>query len=224
MRAADVALRRPFSGAKMRAMTVVYTSLTKASPHITLSAWSGRLLGIFSVALVIRVVFVLCLRDGFYFPDSVDYSAAVKNLLATGGFGESYRRPPIYPLFLAGIYALFGEKILAVRLVEALMGACLAVIIASVASRIVGERTAALAGLLWSIYPTGIFIAGLVYPTGVATLLLACAMSCLVTKAHEEAAPARAIGGDLLRPRGTDSARRPRHGRRHRVLDGLLVP
>jgi 4-amino-4-deoxy-L-arabinose transferase-like glycosyltransferase len=196
--AADVALKWPFYGAKMRAMTVVHTSLTKVFPHITLSVWSGRLLGIFSLALVIRMVFVLSLQDGFYFPDSVDYSAAATNLLATGGFGESYRRSPTYPLFLAGIYALFGQKIVAVRLVEALMGACLAVMIASVASRIVGERAAALAGLLWSIYPAGIFIAGLVYPTGLATLLLACVMLCIVTKAGEEAAPARVIGGGIF--------------------------
>jgi 4-amino-4-deoxy-L-arabinose transferase-like glycosyltransferase len=198
MKAADVALRWMFRGAKMLAMTVVRISVMRAFPHITLSRWTGRLFCIFGLAFIIRGIFVLSLQDGFYFPDSVDYSAAAANLLAAGELGETYKRPPIYPLFLAGIYALFGQKIIAVRLVEALMGASLAVMTASLARRMVGERVAVLAGLLWSIYPTAIFIAGLVYPTSLATLLLACAMLCTVTKADEQPAPARVIGAGIF--------------------------
>jgi 4-amino-4-deoxy-L-arabinose transferase-like glycosyltransferase len=165
---------------------------------LDLSGWRRTVICIFAVALLIRGAFVLALKDGFYFPDSVDYSSAAVSLLVKGEFGENYRRPPIYPLFLAGIYALFGEKIVAVRLVEALLGACLAVVIAIIAKRIAGDQVGALAGLLWSIYPLGVFIAGLVYPTSMATMLLACAMLCIVTKADQELTPGRMVVGGIF--------------------------
>jgi glycosyltransferase involved in cell wall biosynthesis/4-amino-4-deoxy-L-arabinose transferase-like glycosyltransferase len=163
-----------------------------------LSSWRRTLMAIFAAALIIRVVFVLTLKDGFYFPDSVDYSSTAVNLLVHGEFGETYGRAPVYPLFLAGIYVLFGQKLAVIRMVEALLGAGLAVVIAIMARRIDGKEAGILAGLLWSIYPTGIFITGLVYPTNVATILLACAMLCMVTKAHQELAPSRVVLGGIL--------------------------
>jgi 4-amino-4-deoxy-L-arabinose transferase-like glycosyltransferase len=165
---------------------------------IALSGWWRRVFCLFVLAFIIRGVFILTLRDGFYFPDSVDYSRAAVSLIVDGEFGETYRRSPGYPLFLAGIYGLVGEKIVAVRLVEAFLGACLVVVIAIIAQRIAGDQVGALAGLLWSIYPMGVFIVGLVYPTNVATLLLACAMLCLVTTAEEGLAPGRVIVGGIL--------------------------
>src|SRR3989304_6866803 len=94
-----------------------------------LSGWRRSIIAIFVFALLVRLVFILTLQDGFYFLDSPVYSTAAVNLVTNGEFGETYTRPPIYPLFLAGIYAVFGEKILAVRMVESVLGACLAVLI-----------------------------------------------------------------------------------------------
>lgn len=76
---------------------------------------------IFVLALSVRLVFIFTMQEGFYFGDSVQYSAAAVNLLANGEFGESYTRPPVYPVFLAGIYAVFGYKMLAVRAVCSFM-------------------------------------------------------------------------------------------------------
>jgi 4-amino-4-deoxy-L-arabinose transferase-like glycosyltransferase len=160
--------------------------------------WRRMVVSTFLLALLIRSVFIFTLQDGFYFPDSVDYSKAAVNLLAHGDFGESYQKSPIYPLFLASIYAVFGENIAAVRLVEVVLGACLAVIIAVIGRRIAGSVVGALAGLLWSIYPLGIFIAGLVYPTSVATLLLACAVLCLLAQASQELGLGRIVLGGIL--------------------------
>ena len=130
------------------------------------------MLSIFIIALLIRGVFILSLQDGFYFPDSVEYSQAAINLLTSGQLGESYHRPPGYPVFLAGVYLFFGKSMLAVRMVESVMGALLAVLIALIGKRL-GREVGALAGALWSIYPIGVFVAGLVYPTQIAAFLLA---------------------------------------------------
>jgi 4-amino-4-deoxy-L-arabinose transferase-like glycosyltransferase len=189
---------RLMSGPKTGDRTAGQKRVKRITSNVTLSSWSGRLGCIFALALIIRAVFVLSLQNGFYFPDSVGYSRAAQNLITHGEFGETYRRSPGYPLFLAGIYTLFGQEIVAIRLVEAVMGACLAVVMATMARRIGGEHVGGLAGLLWSIYPVGIFIAGLVYPTGLATTLLACGMLCMVTKADQELAPGPVLLGGIF--------------------------
>jgi 4-amino-4-deoxy-L-arabinose transferase-like glycosyltransferase len=172
--------------------------VNRVSLNIDLSGWQRTIICIFIAAFMIRAVFILALTDGFYFPDSVDYSKAAVNLLMKGEFGETYRRSPLYPVFLAGIYALFGEKIAPVRMVEALLGACLAVVIALIAGRIAGAQVGALAGILWSVYPLGVFVVGLVYPTHLATMLLACALLCMVAQADQELAPGRVVLGGIV--------------------------
>jgi 4-amino-4-deoxy-L-arabinose transferase-like glycosyltransferase len=152
----------------------------------------------FVLALSVRLAFIFTMQNGFYFGDSVKYSAAAVNLLTNGKFGEKYTRPPVYPVFLAGVYAVFGEKILAVRIVESVLGAGLAVLIAVLAARIGGAQVGALAGLLWSVYPIAVFIAGLVYPETVVTVLLVCGVLCMVTTANHELGPRRIFIGGVL--------------------------
>src|SRR5690242_1662424 len=125
-----------------------------------LGNWHTILLFIFALALLTRGVFIFTLQDGFYFPDSVDYSQAAVNLITHGELGQDYNRPPGYPVFLAAIYEFLGQSILAVRMVESLTGALLAVVIGMIGKRIGGEILGAIAGMLWSIYPLGIFIVG----------------------------------------------------------------
>ena len=151
--------------------------------------WRQTLLAIFLAALAIRGVFILTLQDGYYFPDSVSYSGAAVNLLTNGELGKAYNRPPGYPVFLAAIYLLFGNGIFAVRMVESVMGALLAVVIAMIARRIGGTTVGALAGFLWSIYPIAVFITGLVYPTNLLTTLLALGILCFVPKPGRDLLP-----------------------------------
>jgi 4-amino-4-deoxy-L-arabinose transferase-like glycosyltransferase len=150
------------------------------------SSWRRTLLVIFVLALFTRGVFISTQQEGFYFPDSVRDFQAAKNLIANAEFDADYDRAPAYPVFLAAVFTLFGESILAVRVVESLMGALLAVMIATLGKRAVGEIVGTLAGTLWSIYPLGIFLAGLVYPTTLATTLLACGVWCVLPDPQEE--------------------------------------
>ena len=160
--------------------------------------WRRTLLSVFIVALLIRGIFVLTLQDGFYFPDSIEYSGAAHNLLISGQLGEAYNRPPAYPVFLAAIYILFGEHILAVRMVESIMGALLAVIIASIGKRIGGQAAGAIAGILWSGYPLGVFIAGVLYPTNLLTLLLACGVLCFLPNSQQQFSSKRLFVAGVL--------------------------
>ena len=164
-----------------------------------LDNWPRALLFIFVAALFIRGVFVLSLQDGFYFWDSISYTRAAGNLLSAGEFPETFQRSPGYPVFLAALFAVFGNSILAIRLVESVTGALLAVVIAMLGKRVGGVGVGALAGVLWSIYPLGIFIAGLVYPNGLMTMLLACGALCLLPESHKNLSRKRVfVGGVLL--------------------------
>jgi 4-amino-4-deoxy-L-arabinose transferase-like glycosyltransferase len=69
---------------------------------------------------------------------------------------------------------------------ESVVGALLAVVIALIGRRIGGDQVGALAGILWSIYPLGVFIAGLVYPTSVLTMLLAGGVLCFLPNSDQE--------------------------------------
>ena len=160
--------------------------------------WGRTLLSMFVLALLIRGGFVLTLQDGFYFPDSIEYSGAALNLLISGDLGIAYNRPPAYPVFLAGIYLFFGESILAVRMVESVIGALLAVIIALIGKRIGGQTVGVIAGILWSIYPLGIFITGILYPTNLLTVLLACGVLCCLPDSQQEFSPKRLFAAGVL--------------------------
>jgi 4-amino-4-deoxy-L-arabinose transferase-like glycosyltransferase len=162
------------------------------------SAWQRSLLAIFVTALFIRSVFILTQQNGFYFPDSLGYSQAATNLLAHGTLGAAYDRSSMYPLVLAAIYALFGQHIVAIRLVQAVMGACIAVLIALIARHIGSKGVCILAGVLWSVYPLGVFIAGLEYPVSVTALLLAVAVLCMMTNVQQALGAGRVVLGGFF--------------------------
>src|SRR5262245_50710342 len=150
-----------------------------------LANWRRTAVSIFVLAFLTRGTFIATQRDGFYFPDSLEYSRVAVNLLSVGEFGADFRLAPGYPVFLSVVYWCFGESIFAVRIVESFMGAVLAVIIATLGKRVGGEIVGVLAGTIWAIYPLGIFIAGLVYPQGLGAALLACAVYGLLPAPHE---------------------------------------
>ena len=49
------------------------------------------------------------MQNGFYFADSVKYSAAAVSLLATGDFGEKYTRPPVIRYSSPGLRRVWRE-------------------------------------------------------------------------------------------------------------------
>jgi 4-amino-4-deoxy-L-arabinose transferase-like glycosyltransferase len=115
-------------------------------------------------ALIPRLLYVL-LGDrlgwiGPTNPDSLQYQALARDLLAGRGWApdaanatESLFRPPLYPCFLAGLYALFGQAVGVVRVAQAILGGASAAIAAAIARRAYGGRAGWIAGLLFAINP-----------------------------------------------------------------------
>lgn len=84
---------------------------------------------IFLLAVFFRILVVVWGvgfdRDLTFF-DARDYDRHALNFLSGKGLTNGIAwasRPPLYPLFLAGVYRLFGHSYLAVRLLQSLLGA-----------------------------------------------------------------------------------------------------
>jgi hypothetical protein len=132
------------------------------------------------LAGVLRLAYVFSLENRYYFFDTVHYDSAAKSILAGNGFGPSlhyydsyanYCLEPIYPLFLAGVYALFGQSYLAVRIFQALLSLLQIYFIYRIT--LIIRPTAALYALTFAaVYPFFIYISGLLYSTQVFSLLL----------------------------------------------------
>jgi 4-amino-4-deoxy-L-arabinose transferase-like glycosyltransferase len=78
------------------------------------------------------------------------------------------------------------------------MGALLAVIIALIGKRIGGQNAGAIAGILWSMYPLGVFIAGVLYPTNLLTVLLAFGVLCFLPESQQQFSPKRVFAAGVL--------------------------
>jgi 4-amino-4-deoxy-L-arabinose transferase-like glycosyltransferase len=154
---------------------------------------------IFLVALLIRVIFVFTLKDGFYFADEFDYTLIARYFVEHGKLPESFDRSPLFPLFLAGLFKLGGESLFYIRIVQAALGAIITLQIVVIGRRVGGLGVGIVAGVLWAIYPMSTFMSGIFYPAILLTGLMTSAVLCLLPSAKNYAYTARvALAGLLL--------------------------
>jgi 4-amino-4-deoxy-L-arabinose transferase-like glycosyltransferase len=87
------------------------------------------------------------------------YDVMARGLLHTGefahGMGRAYRTPA-YSGLLAGVYAVCGENIRAVWLVQSVLGALTAALVVLIAALLFSPRAAFLAGLIQAVWPTAV--------------------------------------------------------------------
>jgi 4-amino-4-deoxy-L-arabinose transferase-like glycosyltransferase len=129
-----------------------------------------------AAALAVRFLY-LATANGPAFTDPLidaDYYDYLGTRLAAGeGFETgAFWQPPLYPLFVALLYALFEPSLVIVRVAQALIGAGVAAMTADLAERASGERRSGLiAGLLVALCGPMVFYDGELLPTSLATAL-----------------------------------------------------
>jgi len=139
------------------------------------------LIWILFAAFIIRFAFILVLQpNGYYFSDTRHYDTAAQSILAGEGFGEKYNRSPLYPVFMAGVYALFGHSFTAMRTVEALLSVLLILLVFQIAKRVFGDTAAWLSAILAAAFPHFILLTGILYSTNLFTVLLALSIYSLI--------------------------------------------
>ena len=102
--------------------------------------------------------------------------------IATGdwlGQGVFYQAP-LYPYFLAVVYRLFGDGAFQLRLIHAVIGATSCALLAAAGARLWGRR-GIVAGVMLAMYPTAIFLDGLLEKSALVTLFTAMLLFLLAT-------------------------------------------
>ncbi len=138
------------------------------------TAWPALAL-VLVVAGAVRLGYVLTLGNTLnvtFEADPLTYDQLARNLLAGRPYvGASFYFPagtehptalwdPLYPLFLAGIYALVGHDFLAVRLVQVVLGTASCGLLYVLGRSIFGPRIALLGAGFAAIYPFFIYYTG----------------------------------------------------------------
>jgi hypothetical protein len=161
-------------------------------------SWRRRLgppFVIFGVALAVRVVYLLSIRNAFFFEhlqtEPQHYDAwATEIVRGTAHASVPFDEAPAYPYFVALIYAVVGHSVMAVCAVQALLGAAASAAIGMVAGRGAGRRAAWIAGGVAAFYAPSIYFTGQLEP---ATLAVAAVCGALVITPDDAATPRRWI-------------------------------
>ncbi len=124
------------------------------------------------LALVLRLAFLVVIGEGYAFGDAAEYDRVARTLLSQGTLGESGPRQPVFPLLIAADYLLHVPDHLLTRFLVALFGAGAVAAVAALGRRVGGPLVAVLAAAAAAVFPTLVFMSGILYPTTLYTLLL----------------------------------------------------
>lgn len=154
----------------------------------------------------LRLTYVLLAgKSELSWGDEVTYDLLAQNLV--GGYGycfvpghPSLLRAPLYPLLLAGVYALFGHSYIVVVSVQAIVGGLSAFLMVMLGRRLFKEMASPIvAACFFACHPLLIFATGLLYSETIYLfLLLLFTYSCLMVAESQRRKAWAVIGGVLL--------------------------
>ncbi|MBU1864227.1 MAG: glycosyltransferase family 39 protein [Candidatus Omnitrophica bacterium] len=127
------------------------------------TTYKTALILIFTLALFIRVFYVLTIATGPLISDAATYDTlAIKLLEGPPFFDAAYdsRRAPLYPLFLALWYYGAGHHYLIIKLAQALLSSLLVFIMYSLAQLFFNKRTALFSAAIVAVYPIFLYYSG----------------------------------------------------------------
>lgn len=129
-------------------------------------------------ALFIRLLYLATILDNPYFTvpitDEAMYDTWARAIVAGENFTGNYPYfdSPLHAYYLAAIYWLFGHNLLAVRIIQVIIGTVNVFVLYQIARRLFGEPTAKVAGLLAATYLPFLYFEGLLLKESVALFLL----------------------------------------------------
>ncbi len=144
--------------------------------------------GILLAALAIRVAWVLATPDYRLVHDALDYDNHAASIAAGEGFATSYGRatafrPPLYPVFLAGVYWLVGgSDLVAARIANAFVGTAIVALIGVLAFQLWGRRESLVAMALGAVYVPLILVGQSVMSEPLAVLCMLAALAAALKR------------------------------------------
>ena len=118
---------------------------------------------VFLLSLSIRLLYVAFIPSKLVWYDEIKYNEKAENLLKNGTYG-SVEFAPGEPFFIFGIYKLFGESIIAVRIAEALLGALSCIFLFILGNYLFSFGVGLTSAVIMSFYPFYIFSVGTLFP------------------------------------------------------------
>ena len=138
------------------------------------SGWNARLFWVMGLALLIRLAFVLLYPQVEVRADALGYDQEASALAfhSDGMPATQVSKGPVYPLFLAASYRIFGHEYAAVRIIQAVISALTIPLLYGVGRRVFGRPAAWMASLLAAVYPPFISYTGWLLTETLSVLLL----------------------------------------------------
>jgi D-tyrosyl-tRNA(Tyr) deacylase len=118
------------------------------------------------------LLFVALAPGEMQWPDAREFEAVGRSLLESGTYGPHTLRPPGYPTLIAAVYLVFGPGLLALRLVEALLGVLSVALIGVVGARVFGRRAGLIAAALAALHPVLAFLPTIQYSENTLVLVV----------------------------------------------------
>ena len=136
-------------------------------------------------AFLLRCLYIWQIADAPFFElrigDSEAYHLWAQRIAAGDWLGQDvFYQAPLYPYFLAVVYRIFGDGAFQLRLLQAVIGATSCALIAAAGARLWGRR-GIVAGVILAIYPTAIFLDGLLEKSALVTMFTALLLALLAT-------------------------------------------
>jgi tetratricopeptide (TPR) repeat protein len=127
----------------------------------------GPAAAVFLVALTIRLLHIWQIRSAPFFTvlmgDAHGYDEWARRIAGGEWIGRDvFYQAPLYPYFLGVLYATLGHNLLAVRLVQAVVGSASCLLLALAGRRLFSARTGLIAGLGLALYAPAIFFDALI--------------------------------------------------------------
>jgi 4-amino-4-deoxy-L-arabinose transferase-like glycosyltransferase len=150
------------------------------------------------LVLSLRLIYVFCIPNAIaHWRDGLSYDNIARNLISGVGYWDTtgewpgeppYANPsaptarwmPGYPLFIAGVYLIFGESYRTVYAAQAVLGVVIAGFIYLLAKYTLGKRAGVLAVFLYAVDPFAINICGRFQTEQLFTLLVTAALYCFL--------------------------------------------
>jgi 4-amino-4-deoxy-L-arabinose transferase-like glycosyltransferase len=150
----------------------------RTAPFYRRLAWVG--LG----ALILRAIYLLELRGDALVAvpvgDGWQYDAWAQAIARGEWLGaQAFYQTPLYPYFLAAIYSAFGYSLMAVRAIQAVLGAASCVLLGMAGRRFFSERAGLIAAVLLAIYPWAVFSDGLIQKSSLDAFLVTSVLASL---------------------------------------------
>lgn len=128
------------------------------------------LIFIFCFAFALRISYCFFFKESILhiqthiFGDTQDYIQIANNFLSGKGLISSpdriAYRPPLYPLFLSGVYYMFGDGYWPIRIIQSILDALTCIMVYFLGKRVLNEQTGKISSFICTIYPFFIFFAG----------------------------------------------------------------